>query len=430
MTVSGLGPVLIAVLALDLEDVMLSEMKLRALKPAERLYKVADRDGMYVAVLPSGVLSFRFDYRFNGRRETLALGTYGPAGISLAEARGMVVDARRLIASGVSPAGEKRRKKDVVAAAKSFGHWARDWIEKYKMAESTRAMRRSVLERDLLPRFDRQKLAEVTEADLRALCDKIVARGAPATAVHAREIVMGVFDWAILKGEKVANPAHAVRPCSIATFEARERALSPEEVGIAFRLLDQVPTQPTNRLALRLVLLTMIRKGMIVGARWDEIRWADAVWEVPKERMKGRKPHIVYLSQQALDILVALQTCAGSSPYIVPGRYDGDRSISLATLNQVTKLICTRATENALPLAHFTVHDLRRTASTILHEAGFNSDWIEKCLAHEQRGVRAVYNKAEYAAQRRDMLQQWADMVDSWIACPGAAKVVPIMRAA
>lgn len=169
---------------------------------------------------------------------------------------------------------------------------------------------------------------------------------------------------------------------------------------------------------------------MIVGAKWDEIRWDDAVWEIPKERMKGRKPHLVYLSQQSLDILVALKTCAGSSPYIVPGRYDGDRSISMATLNQVTKLICTRAVEQSLPLAHFTVHDLRRTASTLLHEAGFNSDWIEKCLAHEQRGVRAVYNKAEYAAQRRDMLQQWADMVDSWIAGTGAAKVVPIMRAA
>ncbi|MBS0352490.1 MAG: tyrosine-type recombinase/integrase [Proteobacteria bacterium] len=408
---------------------MLNEMKLRALKPTEKMYKVADRDGMYVAVLPSGVVSFRFDYRFNGRRETLTLGTYGRSGISLAEARGRLVDARRLIASGVSPAAEKRRKKDQLASAKSFGHWAREWVAKYKMAESTRAMRLSVIERDLLPAFDKRKLAEVTEVDLRALCDKIVARGAPATAVHAREIVMGVFDWANLKGEKAINPAHAVRPCSIATFEARERALSPEEVGVAFRLLEQVSTQPTNRLALRLVLLTMIRKGMLVGAKWEEIRWKDAVWEVPAARMKGRKTHLVYLSQQALDILVALQTCAGSSPYIVPGRYDGDRSISMATLNQVTKLICTRAVERSLPLAHFTVHDLRRTASTLLHEAGFNSDWIEKCLAHEQRGVRAVYNKAEYAAQRRDMLQQWADMVDSWIAGSGAA-VVPIMRAA
>lgn len=396
---------------------MLNELKLKALKPAEKVYKVSDRDGLYVAVLPSGTISFRYDYRFNDRRETLTIGAYtGLLRITLAEARGRLVDAKRLIASGVSPAAEKRRAKTKAEGAKTFGQWARDWITHYKMAESTRAMRRSVLERDLLKHFDKQRLAEVTEDDLRALCDKIVKRGAPATAVQTRDIMMSVFNWAALKGERLPNPALAVRPSSIATFEARERALSPQEVGIAFRLLDQVTTQPTNRLALRLVLLTMIRKGMLVGAKWDEIRWEEAIWEVPKARMKGRKPHLVYLSQQALDILIALKTCAGSSPYIVPGRYDGDRSISLATLNQVTKLICTRATEQALPLAHFTVHDLRRTASTILHEAGFQSDWIEKCLAHEQRGVRAVYNKAEYAAQRRDMLQQWADMIDRWIA--------------
>lgn len=410
---------------------MLTELKLRALKPAEKIYKVTDRDGLYVAVLPSGTISFRYDYRFNDRRETLTIGAYtGPLGITLAEARGRLVDAKRLIASGVSPAAEKRRAKAKAAAAKTFGQWARDWVEHYKMAESTRGMRRNVLDRDLLPRFEKQRLEEITEADLRTLCDKIVKRGAPATAVHARDVVMNVFDWAALKGERLPNPAHGVRPCSIARFQPRERALSPQEVGIAFRLLDQVATQPTNRLALRLVLLTMIRKGMLIGATWDEINWEEAVWEVPKARMKSRKPHIVPLSQQSMDILIALKTCAGSSQYIVPGRYDGDRSISLATLNQVTKLICTRATERSLPLAHFTVHDLRRTASTVLHEAGFNSDWIEKCLAHEQRGVRAVYNKAQYAAQRRDMLQQWADMVDSWIASESSPKVVPIHWAA
>jgi integrase len=409
---------------------MLNDMKLRALKPAEKLYKVTDRDGMYVAVLPSGVVSFRFDYRFNNRRETLTIGAYGPAGISLAEARGRVVDARRLIESGVSPAAEKRRAKTAVKTARTFGTWALEWVSKYKMAETTRAMRRSVLERDVLKAFDKRHLAEVTSGDVRALCDKIVARGAPATAVIAREVILQVYEWARLKEPKLENPAASIRPSSIATFEARERALSPDEIGIAFRLLEQVPTQPTNRLALRLVLLTMIRKGMLVGATWPEVDFVDATWTVPAARMKGRKPHVVYLSQQALDIMIALKTCAGSSDFIVPGRYDGDRSISLATLNQVTTLIFKKATEQSLPMGHFTVHDLRRTASTILHEAGFNTDWIEKCLAHEQRGVRAVYNKAEYAEGRRDMLQQWADMVDGWIACEGKAKVVPLHRAA
>lgn len=395
---------------------MLTDMKLRNLKPTEKLYKVADRDGMYVAVLPSGTISFRYDYLFNGRRETLTMGTYGPAGLSLAEARGRLVDARRLIASGLSPATEKRRAKNAVKEARTFGAWANEWVTQYKMAESTRAMRKSVLNRDILKAFQKRKLWEINEQDVRAFCEKIVGRGAPATALHARDVIMAVYDWAALKGEKVENPARAISPSAIATFEARERALTPKEIGLAFRLLEDVGTLPSIRLALKFALITMIRKGMLVDATWDEVDFEAATWTIPKQRMKGRRAHVVYLSQQALDILIALKTCAGSSRYLVRGRYDGDRSINLATLNRITDAVCKLAVERSLPLAHFTPHDFRRTASTILHEAGFNSDWIEKCLSHEQKGVRAVYNKAEYAAQRRDMLQQWADMVDGWIA--------------
>lgn len=193
---------------------MLINLKLRSLKPAEKAYKLADRDGMYVTVSPAGRVTFRFYYRFNGRRETLTLGKYGSDGISLAEARGRVVEARRLIESGISPAAEKQRDKARICDARYFETWANDWITRYKMAETTRAMRRSVLKRDVLPAFGRRKLWEVTEEDIRALCNRILNRGAPATAVHAREVIMSVFDWAILHGEKrIKNPARQVRPC-------------------------------------------------------------------------------------------------------------------------------------------------------------------------------------------------------------------------
>lgn len=130
--------------------------------------------------------------------------------------------------------------------------------------------------------------------------------------------------------------------------------------------------------------------------------------------MKGAKAHNVYLSQQALDIMVALRTCAGGSRYVLPSRYGLDKCMSNATLNRVTQLVAERAKEKGLPLDSFTVHDLRRTGSTILNELGFNSDWIEKCLAHEDgRSSRGVYNKAE---QRRHILQEWADMIDAWVA--------------
>jgi integrase len=152
----------------------------------------------------------------------------------------------------------------------------------------------------------------------------------------------------------------------------------------------------------------------LIEATWEEINFTDAVWTIPAERMKRRNPHNVYLSRQVLDIFVALKTCAGGSRYVLPSRYDPDIHMSKATLNQVTTLAFKLAQKEGKPLSKFGPHDLRRTASTLLHEAGYNTDWIEKCLAHEQKGVRAVYNKAEYSEQRRAMLQDWADMIDRW----------------
>lgn len=393
---------------------MLTDTKLRTVKPQEKAFKLADRDGLYVMVLPSGTVSFRYDYRLNGRRETLTIGKYGPAGISLAEARELCLAAKKQVAQGQSPAAEKQRAKARESAAKTFGEYAAAWLSGYNMAESTRAMRQSVLERDVLAVWRNRKLEEITAEDLRALTQKIKDRGAPATAVHAREVVMQIFAWAIQRGSKVANPALEVPPSSIATFKPRDRALSPAEIGIFLRLLDHTKTLPTIRLALRLVLLTLVRKSELLLARTEEINWVDSIWRIPADRMKAGRAHNIYLSRQAHDIMVTLATCAGSSEYLLPGRYDLDKPMSNATLNRVIDEVVATAQKVGQPLAPFTVHDLRRTGSTLLHEFGYNTDWIEKSLAHEQRGVRAVYNKAEYAEQRRDMLQDWADMIDAW----------------
>jgi len=124
--------------------------------------------------------------------------------------------------------------------------------------------------------------------------------------------------------------------------------------------------------------------------------------------MKRSKAHHVYLSQQSLDILIALKTCAGNSRYLLPSRYDADAPMSRATFNRVTSAVVVRAKKGGLPLEPFTVHDLRRTGTTLLNEMGLNSDWIEKCLAHEdERSSRGVYNRAEYEPQRWHMLQEW-----------------------
>jgi integrase len=397
---------------------MLSDGTLRGLKPQASLYKVADRDGLYVVVTPRGTISFRMDYRLNGRRETLTIGRYGSKdGISLLMARERCMEARKAIAQGVSPAQEKQREKSRQAEAQTFGEYTKRWLAEHRMADSTKAMRKTIIDRDILPAFQNRRMAEIGPEDLRALCAKIKGRGAPATAVIAREIVKLVFAYAAMHGEKAPNPADEVGPSSIATFVPKDRALSPSEIRLMHRLLETTATLPTIRLALRLVLLTLVRKSELIEATWDEIDFENAVWSIPKSRMKAGKPHNVYLSQQALDIFIALHTCAAGSKFVLPSRYDADRCMSKATLNRVTQVIAEKAKESNLPLVPFTVHDLRRTGSTILNELGFNGDWIEKCLAHEDgRSSRGVYNKAEYAEQRRHMLQEWADMIDAWVA--------------
>jgi len=393
---------------------MLTDTKLRNLKPGDKLYKVNDRDGLYAAVTPAGAISFRYNYSVNGRQETLTIGRYGTGGITLSEARERLNEAKKMVAAGKSPAREKARDKARVKDAETFGAWAEKWLRGYQMADSTRDMRKSVYTRELKKQFGNQKLAEITHEDLRALTDAIVERGAPATAVHAREVVLQVYRWAIERGQKVENPAEMVRPTSIARFEPRDRALAPSEIGLMFRYMDQVGTSPQYRAAIKLLLLTMVRKSELSNAKWPEINFSEALWTIPKERMKRRKPHLVFLSRQALDIFIALKTFAGGSEYVLPSRYDSDVPMSAATLNRVMTLTYQAAQKKGEPLAKFGPHDLRRTASTLLHEAGYNTDWIEKCLAHEQKGVRAVYNKAEYREQRAAMLQDWADMVDEW----------------
>lgn len=393
---------------------MLTDTKLRNLKATGKLYKVADRDGLYVAVTPSGTISFRYNYRINGRQETLTLGRYGIGGITLAEARERLVQAKKQIQDGKSPAKEKLRAKAREDAAGTFGDWARRWLKDHKMADSTRDMRKSVYERDLAGRFGKMKLVEITAEDVRAMAEAVLARGAPATAVHAREIVLMVFRYAIERGQRVPNPAEDVAPRTIATFEPKDRALTSDEIGLFYQYLEKVGTTPSIRAACKLLLLTLLRKGELTNAKWEEVNFAEGTLTVPASRMKARKPHVVFLSSQALDLLVALKTFAGGSVYVFPSRYDSHLPMSAATLNRVMTLCWQYAQRDGKNLGKFGPHDMRRTASTILHEAGYNSDWIEKCLAHEQKGTRAVYNKAEYREQRKAMLQDWANMIDSW----------------
>jgi integrase len=227
-------------------------------------------------------------------------------------------------------------------------------------------------------------------------------------ALQTRNVIKRLFAYAIARGKTHFNPAAAIEARFIATARSRDVALTQPEIGQLLRAIYQSSIRRQHKLALHLLILCMVRKGELIGARWDEIDFDKAEWLIPAERMKKDKPHLVPLSRQAMAMFEELKGLASKSPWVLPSRNTLKEPIAHSTLNQAIRSL-------DLGVRDFVIHDFRRTASTQLHEAGFNSDWIEKALAHEQKGVRGVYNKAEYLAQRREMLQWWADLVDAQI---------------
>ncbi|WP_129088608.1 tyrosine-type recombinase/integrase, partial [Cronobacter sakazakii] len=228
---------------------MLTDTKLKNLKPQDKLYKVSDRDGLYVAVLTSGAVSFRYDYRINGRRETLTIGRYGPDGISLAEARVELNTAKKLLSQGISPAAAKRDGKNQIRGAETFATFTVAYMKHIILADSTRAMKQTIIDRDIVPVLGRKLMTEITPRMVRDLCDKVLARGGRSTAIQIREIISSVYRYAADRGHGFTNPAGDIKPTSIAIFKPRERSLQPEEVGIFFRTLDTVSTMATMKLA-------------------------------------------------------------------------------------------------------------------------------------------------------------------------------------
>lgn len=194
------------------------------------------------------------------------------------------------------------------------------------------------------------------------------------------------------------NPAAAIEARYIAQATSRDVALTAEEIGILLRGIYTSNMNRRHKLALHLLIICMVRKSEMIEATWSEVNFNALEWHIPGERMKMDNPHIVPLSKQALAMFEELKFLAGDSPYVFPSRNDHRRPISKTTLNCAVRTL-------DLNVRDFVIHDFRRTASTLLHEQGYNSDWVEKCLAHKIGGVRGVYNRAEYLNQRREMLQ-------------------------
>ncbi|EBW5543716.1 integrase [Salmonella enterica subsp. enterica serovar Typhimurium] len=214
--------------------------------------------------------------------------------------------------------------------------------------------------------------------------------------------------YAISRGIIFNNPAAAIEARYITQATSRDVALTAEEIGILLRGIYTSNMNRRHKLALHLLIICMVSKSELIEATWSEVNFNALEWRIPGERMKMDNPHIVPLSKQALAMFEELKFLAGDSPYVFPSRHGYRRPISKTTLNCAVRTL-------DLNVRDFVIHDFRRTASTLLHEQGYNSDWIEKYLAHKIGGVHGVYNRAEYLNQRREMLQSWADFVDAQI---------------
>ncbi|MCK6436683.1 tyrosine-type recombinase/integrase [Rivihabitans pingtungensis] len=418
----------------------LSDTKLRALKSTDKVFSESDGGGLYIEVMPTGKKRWGLKYRtLTGKQETIRLGDY-PA-YSLADARTWRDDCKVLAGRGLSPMALKRgdpipddaapvakelaqlfirewclkaiekakAKEEATKASETVEAFARRWYaEIVEPANSTPRNIKRVLDKDVIPAIGGKQIADVTVTDILAITDKIKNRGADQMALQTRNVLKRLFAYAIAREKTQFNPAAAIEAKFIASARSRDVALSPEEMGKLLRAIYQSSIKRAHKLALHLLILCMVRKGELIGARWEELDLEQGQWAIPGERMKKDKPHLVHLSRQAVAMFEELKGLASGSEWVFPSRGDLNRPIAHSTLNQAVRSL-------EIDVRDFVIHDFRRTASTHLHEAGFNSDWIEKCLAHETKGIRGVYNRAQYADQRREMLQWWANFVDSQI---------------
>lgn len=387
----------------------LNDSQIRALKPRPSRYCLADGNGLILEVMPSGKKVWRFRYSLHGNRQPLVtIGDYGK--ISLKAARTKAHDYATIVASGVSPVSTARQDRGAEKRVDTL----KDCAELYLAAEidgksaDYRRTTRRTLEKDIYPAIGNKRIGDVSAADVLAICDKIKGRGSPKMALHTRNVLKRLYEYAIARQLASINPASMIPARFVATTESRTRVLAPKEIGTMLRAIYASDIRRPLKLALHLLTLTMVRKSELIEATWDEFDLKEAVWRIPAARMKKDREHWVYLPHQAVVMLTELSQTRTSRTFVFPTVRGPDRPIAKSTLNQAVKAL-------GLEVEHFVLHDLRRTASTHLHEMGQSSDAIEKALAHSIRGMKGVYNRAEYGTERQRILQLWADFVDAQI---------------
>lgn len=378
-------------------------------KPQDKPYKLIDGRGLYVLVNKAGKY-FRWDYRFAGKRKTLALGVYPE--ISLKEAREKHEDLRRLLARDIDPMEMKKQKKAEVQAEveNSFEFVAREWFVKNKSVWTARHADTIIsrLQNNIFPWLGAAEISAISAPMLLEALRRIEERGALETAHRVKQICGQVFRYAIATGRAERDPSFDLRG-ALAPTKSKSMATitDPQKIGILMRAIDGYQGSLITRCALKFAPLTFVRPGELRHAEWTEINFDESEWKIPSEKMKMRTVHIVPLSAQAIAILKEIQPLTGNGKYVFPSLRSGGRPMSNNTI-----LVALRSM--GYTKDEMTGHGFRAMASTLLHEQSWPSDVIERQLAHRERNsVKAAYNHAQYLPERRRMMQAWADYLES-----------------
>ncbi|MBJ9243280.1 tyrosine-type recombinase/integrase [Citrobacter koseri] len=385
----------------------LNARQVDAAKPREKAYKLADGAGLYLEVVPSGSRYWRMKYRFNGKEKRMAFGVY-PA-VSLAQARALRDEAKKKLAEGIDPSFAKKEEKLVrdVQLNNTFQSVALEW-HGTKVGRWSEGYASDIIEafnKDIFPYIGQQPVNEIKPLVLLNVLRRMESRGATEKAKKVRQRCSEVFRYAIVTGRAEYNPAADLTSAMSGHESKHYPFLTVEELPDFFTALSGYTGSPMVVLAARLLILTGVRTGELRGAFWSEFDLEKAVWEIPAERMKMKRPHLVPLSTQALEIVQQLKVMSGQYPLVFPGRNDPRKTMSEASINQVFKRIGYTG--------KVTGHGFRHTMSTILHEEGFNTAWIETQLAHvDKNAIRGTYNHALYLEGRRKMMQWYGDNID------------------
>jgi integrase len=387
----------------------LTDAFLKSLKPPLKPTKYRDGGGMYLYATSTGLKSWRFNYRFEGKYQTLNFGTY-PL-VTLKEDREKLFEAKKVLDSGIDPGVHKKATCEAVRSDKlnSFEVVAREWFERKKVGKNEAYTIRiwGRVEKELFPFLASRSITEITTPELLEVLRKVESRGAVDTAHRCLQYCSQIFRYAIATGRMAHDISADLKGALTPAIHTHMASLTdPHDVGGLLRSIEEYNGNLIVRAALKIAPYVFVRPGELRHAEWSEINFETAEWRIPSDKMKMKQVHIVPLARQVVDIIKELQPYTSHTRFLFPSMRTVDRPIS-----DVTLLAALRRMDYSKE--EMTVHGFRSIASTLLNEQGVNRDWIERQLAHgEHSSVRAAYNYAEYLEERRKMMQSWADYLD------------------